>query len=199
MADMAHGKGLLAGVPIDEVELRIVRDRWGEPSGPWTEHGFAAECLPSSVPGEIVVAGDHVLTGYLDGRGDRETKIYVDGRIWHRTGDAGYLDNRGRLWLLGRCGARIEDGRGILYPFTVECAVSQIPCVRRSAVAQHRGRRVLALEIDTRARRPDLAAVERIAGRRVDEIRSYDRLPVDARHNAKIDYPALHRLLDRSA
>ena len=33
----------------------------------------------------------------------------------------------------------------------------------------------------------------------LDETRLYRRLPVDARHNAKIDYPRLYRLLDRPA
>ena len=51
-------------------------------------------------PGEIVVAGGHVLPGYLNGEGDVETKFEVDGARWHRTGDLGYLDGAGRLWLL---------------------------------------------------------------------------------------------------
>ena len=195
MANTAAGKGLLAGIPIEDVELRIVRDRWGQPCVPWTEDELEAESLPPCMPGEIVVAGDHVLTGYLGGRGDLDTKIQVEERVWHRTGDAGYVDNRGRLWLLGRCSARIEDGRGVLYPFTVECAISGLPRVRRSAVARHHGRRILALEMDGRAGHPNLAEVERIVGREIDEIHCYDRLPVDGRHNAKIDYPALARLL----
>lgn len=58
--------------------------------------------------GEIVVTGQHVLKGYLDGRGDDETKFRVEEEIWHRTGDSGYLDEQGRLWLwnlseLGSC------------------------------------------------------------------------------------------------
>ncbi|MFO1448420.1 MAG: AMP-binding protein [Opitutaceae bacterium] len=45
--------------------------------------------------GEIVVAGDHVLKGYLGGHGDAETKFKVGDETWHRTGDAGSLDAAG--------------------------------------------------------------------------------------------------------
>lgn len=37
------------------------------------------ECLPTGQTGEIVVAGDHVLPGYLGGIGDEETKFRVSG------------------------------------------------------------------------------------------------------------------------
>jgi acyl-CoA synthetase (AMP-forming)/AMP-acid ligase II len=62
--------------------------------------------------GEVVLTGDHVLKGYLHGKCDRETKFEVDGERWHRTGDAGYFDKEGRLWLVGRCNVRIEDDKG---------------------------------------------------------------------------------------
>jgi len=53
--------------------------------------------------GEIVVSGANVLQGHLDAHGDHETRFRVGGKVWHRTGDCGYLD--GRLWLMGRAAA----------------------------------------------------------------------------------------------
>src|SRR5205807_2602319 len=94
---MVRGCGLLAGHPVSEINLLILADRWGEPVGPFTAEGFAAQCRPAGEPGEIVVSGGHVLPGYLHGRGDEETKFRVDGVVWHRTGDAGHRDDRGRL------------------------------------------------------------------------------------------------------
>ena len=41
--------------------------------------------LPPNTPGEIVVAGDHIVSKYLDGIGDIETKIHVANHVWHRT------------------------------------------------------------------------------------------------------------------
>lgn len=195
LADMRSGRGLLAGPPVPEVRLRILRDRWGTPLGSMTAAELDAETVANSQPGEIVVSGAHVLPGYLGGVGDEETKFRVNGDTWHRTGDAGMLDERGRLWLLGRCAARIADVRGELYPFTVECVAMTFSQVNRAAAVAHRGRRLLAVEAAKSG--PELAAAltEAVRWAQVDEVRFLERLPVDKRHNAKIDYPALHRLL----
>jgi acyl-CoA synthetase (AMP-forming)/AMP-acid ligase II len=152
--------------------------------------------LAPNESGEIVVAGAHVLKGYLGGVGDEETKFRVDGETWHRTGDAGMLDERGRLWLLGRCAARITDTRGELYPFTVECVAMTFPEVRRAAAVAHRGRRLLAVEAAESGSKLQSDLAEAVRWARMDEVRFVAALPVDKRHNAKIDYPALQRMLD---
>jgi olefin beta-lactone synthetase len=214
------GKGLLAGLPVAEIRLRILRDQWGQPVGPYSLAAasqtmgtgtastpsqsplFAEACCGVGVPGEIVVTGEHMLPGYLRGEGDEETKFRVDGAIWHRTGDAGYLDEHGRLWLLGRCVARIHDAYGDLYPFAVETAVYQDPHVRRAALVAHRGKRVLALEFyegHTPHSQAELGNEVRgiVAWAHLDEVRLCPCIPVDKRHNAKIDYPSLYRLLEQ--
>jgi len=99
--------------------------------------------VPVNQPGEIVVSGEHVLDGYLDGAGDKESKFNVDRMRWHRTGDLGAFDSSGRLWLLGRCSAKIEDRRGTVYPFKVECAVRHDPRIECAALVTFRGQRVL--------------------------------------------------------
>jgi len=176
---MYAGRGLLVGRPVPAIQLRIVPDRWGTPIGPYTGEGFAAVSIPPGAPGEIVVSGPHVLPGYLLGEGDEETKFTVDGHIWHRTGDAGYLDTRGRVWLLGRCAARIGD----LYPFSVECAVLRYGAIHRAAVLAHRGERVLLIQWRDRGQ--------------LDTVIAVPEIPFDKRHNAKVDYPAAQRLLQR--
>jgi acyl-CoA synthetase (AMP-forming)/AMP-acid ligase II len=195
---MRTGAGLLTGHPVASIQLRILPDRWGQPIAPLTSAQLDALALPAGEMGEIVVSGPHVLTGYLHGQGDEETKFDVDGRRWHRTGDAGYLDGNGRLWLLGRCSARIEDGRGRVYPFAVECALDGIVGVKRTAFLAHRGRRLLVAELEPGASSsPEAREALRAASAwaEPDDVRILDRLPVDARHNAKIDYPALRKLL----
>jgi olefin beta-lactone synthetase len=194
-ARMQHGRGLLAGRPVPEIQLRILRARWGTPLAPLTSAEFDAACLSVNEPGEIVVAGAHVLPGYLHGRGDDETKFRVDGQVWHRTGDAGYLDASGRLWLLGRCAAKITDARGTLYPFAVECAASHHPNVRRAALVQHQERRMLTVELLT-PQQPVEDLRNALAWAELDEIRVLKTIPVDKRHNAKVDYPALLKLLE---
>jgi len=193
---MLQGRGLLAGAPIAEIRLAVMRDQWGTPLNRLSDAEFASLVQPVDATGEIVVTGDHVLKGYLHGQGDEETKFKVEGTVWHRTGDAGLLDASGRLWLLGRCGAKIADERGVLYPFSVECAAQEQPGVRRAALAAVEGKRVLAVEpegqltADTKRSMHDTLGWAHLA-----EIRAFPTLPVDARHNAKIDYVALRRML----
>jgi len=177
----ATGRGLLAGRPVPQVELRVVRDEWGRVR-------TDARSVPAGEPGEIVVAGEHVLPGYLNGVGDAETKFDAEGRRWHRTGDAGYFDAAGRLWLLGRCAAKVVDERGTLYPFAVECAAQPW----RSAFVSHAGQRVLVVEPDAPR---DIK--QRLAWAQIDAVQVVQRIPMDKRHNAKVDYVALRQLLAR--
>ena len=187
---MARGAGLLTGAPVREIDLAIVRNHWGQPLAPLTAAAFEALRLPRGEVGEIVVSGDHVVSGYLHGAGDAETKFDVDGRRWHRTGDLGYLDARGRLWLMGRAAASITDTRGTLHPFAVECAAMRFPEIARAALVSHAGLRVLAVEPLNDAL--DVATLEReLAWAKLDRVVRCARIPVDARHNAKVDYPAL--------
>ncbi|MGD8963550.1 MAG: AMP-binding protein [Desulfobacterales bacterium] len=195
---MTSGKGLLAGYPIKDIHLRIIPDRWGSPIAPLSRSQFEALCLPPGKVGEIVVSGDHVLPGYWKRQGNSETKFNVSGEIWHRTGDAGYLDKKGRLWLLGRCIARIEDSRGVLYPFAVESAASEYPSIRRSACVAHKNHRTLAVELEDPEGAKDMSALKaKLSWAAIDRIEVLKRIPVDPHHNAKIDYPALNALLKR--
>lgn len=195
VAQTMQGRGILVGRPIPEISLRILHDRWGSARGavsPTTD----PDALPPGQAGEIVVAGPHVAPGYLGGEGDAETKFRIDGRVWHRTGDAGWLDDRGRLWLLGRCSARIEDAHGVLYPYAVEAAVSSQSGIVRSAFLSHGGERLLVLEA-RRGVQPDVQALLGPLGwARIAAVVLVGKIPVDARHNAKVDYPALRQILD---
>ena len=187
---MRDGGGLLAGAPIGEIELAILPNRWGEPLAAFTPESFRAARLPPGEVGEIVVSGAHVVRGYLHGRGDAETKFDVGATRWHRTGDLGRLDESGRLWLLGRCTAAVKDARGTLYPFAVECAAQQIEGVRRAALAVVARRRILVYEGES-----GLPVRDALAWAALDEVRRVKAIPLDARHNSKIDYPALEKLV----
>jgi olefin beta-lactone synthetase len=190
-AAQPSGQGLLAGVPVAAIALRVIADRWGQPIGPLTAAELAAMTLPNGEAGEIVVSGDHVLPGYWNGQGDAETKFRVNGQPWHRTGDAGYFDPQGRLWLLGRCSARIGVGEKVLYPLAIEAA-AKIAGVKRTAIVAIGGKRVLAVEWEKAG---DMERLKQtLAWAEIDEFRVC-RIPVDRRHNAKVNYPELYKTL----
>jgi acyl-CoA synthetase (AMP-forming)/AMP-acid ligase II len=198
LAAMRSGAGLLAGAPDRSVRVAIIAARGGAPIAPMTAADLEAMTHSTAVPGEIVVTGAHVVRGYLGGIGDEETKFSVDGVIWHRTGDVGYLDERGRLWLLGRADAVIEDAQGTLHPFAVECAAREVLGVRRVAALAHNGKRLLILEgADEQGTDAQRAVPDALAWARLDEVVTLRKLPMDRRHNSKVDYPELRRLLAR--
>lgn len=176
LAAMRRGAGLLAGVPVPEASVRILP--------------LSRDAIDGRDIGEIAVAGAHVVPGYLDGRGDGETKIIDRGRVWHGTGDAGYFDDHGRLWLLGRVNGVVHDSRGAMFPFAVECAARMVAPGRRMAAALVDGRRALLVdgELGDAARR-ELAVALDWAG--IDLIVDRCRLPVDRRHASKLDYGTL--------
>jgi len=195
---MVDGKGLLTGQPVPPISLNIIPIQWGQALGPFTTNEFNNITLARGQIGEIVVHGDHVLHGYLHEKGNAETKFDVTNQRWHRTGDAGYLDETGRLWLLGRCTARIEDRHGVLYPLTVECAAYQQTGVHRAAIIAHHNKRLLVIEAQKNIE-PDRERLGKILQwAKLDEIRLMKKIPMDKRHNAKVDYPALQLALNRT-
>jgi acyl-CoA synthetase (AMP-forming)/AMP-acid ligase II len=196
-AAMRGGGGLIAGRPVPETTVRIVPIGYDDRQRAAALAADAAP-LPAGARGEIIVSGAHVVPGYLHGRGDAETKVRVDGTVWHRTGDAGYHDAGGRLWLLGRAGASVADSRGELHPFAVECAARLVMPRRRTALVSHGGERILLVE---GALAPaERAAVSTALGwARLDRIIDRVAIPLDKRHNSKVDYRALGRLVPRLA
>lgn len=162
-----QGKGSCVGTPVPQIQLRVARP--GE---------FAA--LPTGEIGEVVVAGEHVNRGYFEDPAATAANKLVDGeRVWHRTGDTGYLDDRGRVWLAGR----VHDMVGDLHPFLVEGVADGREFVRRSALVELDGEPVLACSV-TQAPPGWADALGEQVGVRVVEL---DQIPVDPRHNAKID------------
>ncbi len=195
--EMRVGAGLLVGRPVEGCNVKIFPSRNGISPGPFSESEFESLTLRQGEIGEIVVSGRHVLPGYADPVKNRETKIEVGPIRWHRTGDAGYFDTHGRLWLVGRCAAAIRDTRGIVYPFQVEYAVGAVRGIRRAALISDQGKRVLVIETSANEFTSDCVKAARcVADKQIDRIVTVRRIPMDRRHDSKVDYPALRQLLE---
>jgi olefin beta-lactone synthetase len=200
LSAMKSGKGLLVGTPVPEIRLRILENTHDQTLVFANQAELERASLGANQIGEIIVSGAHVLPGYLHGHGDSETKIWVEGQVWHRTGDAGQLDLQGRLWLAGRANARISDARGTIYPFSVECAALEFPGVNRCALLEHQNQRLLCVEWSNprTGHTARNSLLEHLAWAQVDQVRSLPSLPMDARHNAKVDLKKLRALLARA-
>jgi acyl-CoA synthetase (AMP-forming)/AMP-acid ligase II len=196
------GGGLCTGKTAPGIRLKIIPNHSGKPLSSLSDSAFENLLLEPGHAGEIIVSGPHVLPGYLDGLGDEETKIHVGETIWHRTGDAGWIDSETRIWLLGRASEMLAPfaspkmlpAEALRYPFAIECALRESFPGIRTAALDFNGTRTLVIgadipsgEIDRAAQLLGIASVVRIP-----------KIPLDRRHNAKIDYPALRGILNKS-
>lgn len=105
------------GIPVDGVELRIVR-----------EDGRDAT---TGEIGEVQVRGANVMRGYWNAP-EATATVLVDG--WLRTGDLGHLDAEGVLWLAGRRSDMIKTGAHRVHPGDIEDVIAEIPGVSEVAV-----------------------------------------------------------------
>ena len=87
--------------------------------------------LPQGERGEICIRGPQVMRGYWN-RPDETAQVMVDGSL--RTGDVGYLDGDGYLFLVDRIKDVIIAGGYNIYPRVLEEALYQHPAVREAVV-----------------------------------------------------------------
>ena len=116
-------------------------------------------CAPGET-GEIVIDGPTVTPGYLD---DEATRRVFDERGLH-TGDLGYRDEHGRLYVVGRIDDRIVTGGENVEPGEVQSVIESHPAVAESAVVgipdQEWGERVGALVVPQNDTEPDPDEIE---------------------------------------
>lgn len=105
------------GRPAPHVQLRII-----------DEHGAD---LPTGQTGEVLARGDNIMTGYWN-LPEQTAVALKDG--WYHTGDAGYLDAEGFLFLEGRVKDMIVSGGENIYPIEIENVLSSHPAVHQCAV-----------------------------------------------------------------
>jgi long-chain acyl-CoA synthetase len=114
-------RGLLrsAGKPLDSVEIRIVDPDTGKEA----EDGEV---------GELQTRSPYNMAGYW--RKPDETASTIDHEGWLRTGDAGYFDADGYLYLHDRIKDMIVSGGENIYPAEVENVLLSHPAVVDAAV-----------------------------------------------------------------
>ncbi|MHC8497165.1 MAG: class I adenylate-forming enzyme family protein [Actinomycetes bacterium] len=87
--------------------------------------------LPEGEPGEVVTRGQVLMKGYWN-KPELTAETIRDG--WLHTGDIGYLDEEGYLYLVDRKNDKIISGGSNVYPREVEDVLNAHPAVREAAV-----------------------------------------------------------------
>jgi acyl-CoA synthetase (AMP-forming)/AMP-acid ligase II len=195
----AEDPGFLVGRPARSATLHLVN--LPDPPPRLGPEGVDPFRVPPGEAGEVLVSGPHVIARYLDNpEADRENKLYApDGRIWHRTGDVGHRDAQDRLWLTGRRADMVRHRGRLLHPLLLEARLDPLPGVRRSALLAWEGApegAVLIALAPGAAREETVARVRealRAAGLAELPLHLVPEIPVDSRHNSKVDRPGLRR------
>ena len=180
--DTKNGKGILAGEIVGVKECKIIKPQ-KEPIGTITKDKFLN--LQTNEVGEIVVTGTNVLKGYVGGIGDKENKFTVEDTIYHRTGDMGQLDEKGRLWLRGR----VKEPY-----FHIEAALHAKFAIGKTAVFENDSKLILVLENHEKTSIEEIKKA--ISFEKIDEIKYVSKIPVDKRHSTKVDYNELRKILN---
>lgn len=190
-----QGYGMCVGHPITGIDVRIIRIS-DDPIARWTDD----LALPDGETGEIAVRGAQVTRGYFERpRDDALAKIADGDTFWHRMGDLGWMDKKGRIWFCGRKSHRVVTEKGTLFTIPCEAIFNNHPRVFRSALVGvgPRGRQspVICIERehddngrDEKGLEKELLALAE-ASPVADSIRTvlfHRAFPVDIRHNSKI-------------
>ncbi|MBR4637163.1 MAG: AMP-binding protein [Bacteroidales bacterium] len=97
--------------------------------------------------GEIVVRGDNVMLGYYKNEEATKGSFTDDG--WLRTGDLGYVDKGGNIFIKGRCKTMLLGPSGQnIYPEEIEDKLNNMPFVMESIVVQRENRIVALIHPD---------------------------------------------------
>jgi malonyl-CoA/methylmalonyl-CoA synthetase len=105
------------GTPLNGIEMRVLR-----------QDGTSAA---AGETGSVAIRGPNLFREYWNNP-EATRKAFASG--WFDTGDLGYLDERGFLFLVGRSNDLIITSGYNVYPQVVERAINECPGVRESAV-----------------------------------------------------------------
>lgn len=128
-AGVGKTRFLSTGTPMSGVQLRI------------------ADADPITGQGEIQAKGDNVMLGYYKEPEITRETFTSDG--WLRTGDLGYFDRDGNLYIKGRIKNMIVGASGEnIYPEEIESVINRMEYVLESLVVQQKGRLVALVHLN---------------------------------------------------
>lgn len=195
-----QGKGICVGRPIPGMTLEVIQLS-DDPIPAWDPSLVIAD----GKVGELVVKGPTVTKRYYNN--DRATALHKmqDGdAVRHRIGDLGYKDETGRIWFCGRKGHRVEcqveGATRLMLTVCVEALFNEHEAVFRSALVGIGDRPnqtpVIIVEPhkmpEGTEAEPLKESLRQLAQsheltRPVQQVLLHPSLPVDIRHNAKIN------------
>lgn len=128
-AGVGKTRFLSTGAPVEGVQVRI------------------ANADPKTGQGEIQAKGDNIMLGYYKEPEITKETFTEDG--WLKTGDLGYFDKHGNLYIKGRIKNMIIGSSGEnIYPEEIESVINRMEYVMESLVVQQKGRLVALVHLN---------------------------------------------------
>lgn len=184
----ASQRGVAVGSPLPGAEVMIL------PMG-FTSNQTVTPLDPG-VTGEVFVTGPWLSAGYdQHWARNRSARVSFNGVEWHRTGDVGHFNNG--LFIEGRIAHVIDTGDSVLTPVPIEQAIEEVlPGVSAAAVGVRMNENealVIVLCDGETSGAADVAIERKVREVATDVVAVLfkKKLPVDRRHNSKIDRTAL--------
>ncbi len=190
-----QGFGMCVGRPIGNTQVEIIKIS-DDHIPKWSDDILAE----ANDVGEITVKAPLVTQHYFqDPRADLFAKINddSDGVAWHRMGDLGWRDGKGRIWFCGRKSHRVITRKGTLFTIPCEAIFNNHKHVFRAALVgigpKEMQTPVICVEpaIPIKDSEAFIEELFELAGSHpltqdIEHILIHKSFPVDIRHNSKI-------------
>lgn len=202
-------EGVNVGRMVDGLQYRFLKvDK--RPIQIESSKSWAALEVPPNEVGELIVAGEHVCRDYYNNSEafSRAKIIDENQTVWHRTGDLARLDSEGYLWIVGRVHNAIQRGSSYEFPVRAEIILKKLPFVKLAAYLgmpdETLGEKAICVVTprenadlkEDQKRFHFVSEIKRIMGKNgvpVDGIVLRESIPMDARHNSKVEYEVLRK------
>lgn len=179
-------KGICVGKPLNGVEVKIIKNT--------NEVIDRIDEINNTQIGEILVTSKNVTKKYYKQEVETlNSKIIVENTTWHRMGDLGFFDEDGHLWFCGRKKHCFEYNGKYFYTIPQEMKFNKVKGVKKSALILTSLGPKLVIEkeenYDLDLIKNEIFNIEAS----IKDIIIEKELPVDTRHNIKIDRTALSK------
>ncbi len=205
----AARQGVCVGRFAEGLHARLVRITRGPIER--GDDGWKSWDVAAGEPGEVLVAGEHVCRDYYRNPEAVARNKIIDGDlVWHRTGDVGYQDEEGRLWLVGRVHNAIGREGKWFFPVEAEQVMKRLDFVKQPCFVgvpdDALGERTACVfsaeggggDAPVKAPAEQESAVRAALEKKgfvIDEVWVHPKIPMDPRHHSKVDYDQVRRSL----
>ncbi len=183
-----------AGIPVGklhpDIELRIIPVTDSPIKS--TDKEWEQTALPLNEIGEIVVSGPHVLKRYYKNpEAQARQKFEAGGRLWHRTGDSGYITFDNELFLTGPAKHLFKQNGKWIGQFPLEVKLGSLLSLKEATVLNNGSITIIfAVKAEKVSKQKALAEIGQTEIP-YDHVEFLEALPKDPRHHSKIEYGKL--------